>query len=161
MLEITVSNVLATTQVSQKTSADGLAVISVYLQKYINSAWVRVGLIGSGANPTATIRGLSAGTYRLEAEHYHQGFPVGDYDEDATVTTTSSWGYISGSTFTIATVSVLAQTEIGTNGFCSVWSATSYFHYTSNGWFVRGLPTSSSGLATGQIWNDNGTLKIV
>jgi hypothetical protein len=63
---------------------------------------------------------------------------------------------------TAGDISVLNDWASGNIKFAAGGSSTSHLTIKSNGRItMSSLPTSSSGLATGDLWNDAGTLKIV
>jgi len=145
VLEIEVGNIQVYAYVSEGVYARGMANVSVVLQKYNGTLWTDVGQIGDTnetigmKNITATIRGLSAGTYRLAALHNHMSYTEWQGDEQIMDSshTSSDWGYQSGSSITVTVRKVVAQTEIGTDGIASVWASNVYLHFSQNGLFVK------------------------
>lgn len=145
VLEIEVSNIRVSAYVFEGNYARGMASITVVLQKYVGTEWVDVGSLG-GTNEvdltediSNTIRGLSAGMYRLAALHYHMSYTEwqGNTQITDSVETLSDWSYISGLSITVTVRKVIAQTEIGTDGIASVWASNAYLHFSQNGLFVK------------------------
>jgi hypothetical protein len=59
-------------------------------------------------------------------------------------------------------ISILNDVATGNINFAAGASSTAHMTIKSNGRInMSSLPTSSSGLATGDLWNDAGTIKIV
>lgn len=145
VLEIEISNIQVSAYVYEGSYARGMANITVVLQKYNGSAWIDVGTIGETnetvgtRNISATIRGLSAGIYRLAALHSHMSYTEWQGYEQISdsVQTSSDWSYQSGSSITVTVRKVIAQTEIGTDGIASVWASNVYMHFSQNGLFVK------------------------
>lgn len=161
VLEIEVENITLAASYSSALYATASSVVSVYLQKYVNSAWIRVGRILINGGSPVIIQGMTAGTYRLEAYHTHTAIPdEGEIHEDATVTINSSWAYTTGSSFTVTTRSIIAQTEIGTDGFCSVWASDNYFHFSNAGLKIKGDVNMPGILGSGSS-SSGGTLTNV
>lgn len=145
-LEIEISNIATYVSVGSMDDADGMAIVTIYLQKYIGSIYQDVALLGStvSISPNRIVSAMIKGTYRLRAEYYQQGFPTGgtdpfdpDYNQYASVDTEVSWGYITGSSFDITIRKVKAQTEIGSNGINSVWATNKYLNFTDTGLFIK------------------------
>ena len=113
----------------------------------MGGVWTYVGYIGtcndgnSSAQIKTTIKGLTKGNYRMAANHEHfswtnwyEGLPAIQDDCSAS----SSWGTPSGqSTIAVTARSIIAQTEIGTDGIASVWATNKYFHFSQAGLFVK------------------------
>lgn len=153
LLEISISNITAQVGISRVWPGVGNLRLSIWLQKEINSVWVRIQKIDelviqaltSNASDTKSVSkvvsGLSSGNYRFEVEHYHflgvhdTAFP-GDIPS-VEVLTASSVEYTSGSSFTVTVTKVLAQTEIGTDGMASIFASNKYFHFSQNGLFAK------------------------
>ena len=128
------------------TYADAMASVEVHLEKNPGDGWGFIASIGycneSEASKTIskTIKGLSKGVYRLVAHHYHQGWTnwlqgmpaIQDY-----CSAFSDWSYVSGSSFAITVNKVVAQTEIGTDGFASIWAKNKFLHFSQNGLFIQ------------------------
>lgn len=157
VLEIEVSNIQVYAYVSEGIYARGMANVSVILQKYNGTLWTDVGVIGDTnetigmKNISATIRGLSSGTYRLAALHNHMSYTEWQGDEQIADSshTSSDWGYQSGSSITVTVRKVIAQTEIGTDGIASVWASNVYMHFSQNGLFVKIGTTAFEVASTG------------
>jgi hypothetical protein len=145
VLEIEVSNIQVSASVSDGYYARSVANIAVVLQKSVSSAWQDVGIIGETnevagvKNISATIRGLTAGTYRLAALHSHFSYSEqqGDQQMSDSTSATTDWNYITGSSFIITVRKIIAQTEIGTDGIVSAWSSNKYMHFSQNGFFLK------------------------
>ena len=97
------------------------------------------------------MQGMTAGTYRIEAYHSHTAIPYEEAYEfpEAIIDMYSNWDYTTGASFTITTTSVVAQTEIGTDGFCSVWAADNYFHFSNAGLKIKGAVNMQGVLGSG------------
>ncbi len=145
-LEIEIGNISLTAGKSDGTYCAALSTVSVILEKYTYGTWNYVALIGScseyesSKSVSETIKGLTAGTYRLVAVHEH--FSWTDWIEGMPViqdscSAFSRWNYYSGSAFSITIRRVIAQTEIGTDGIASIWATNKYFHFSQNGLFVK------------------------
>lgn len=145
-LEIEIGNISLTAGKSDGTYCAALSTVSVILEKYTYGTWNYVALIGScseyepSKSVSETIKGLTAGTYRLVAVHEHfswtdwiEGMPV-IHDSCSAY---SRWNYYSGSAFSITIRRVIAQTEIGTDGIASIWATNKYFHFSQNGLFIK------------------------
>lgn len=145
ILEIEVSNIQVSAAVSDGDYARSVANITVVLQKEVNSEWQNVGIIGETnevvgvKNISATIRGLSAGTYRLVAIHSHFSYSEmqGDEQQPDSTSATTDWSYITGNSFIVTVRRIIAQTEIGTDGIVSAWSSNKYMHLSQNGFFIK------------------------
>lgn len=145
-LEIEIGGISLTVGKQDGTYAAVMASVIVVLEKYTNYSWSHVATIGSCTEADSskyvsnTIKGLSAGTYRLVANHYHNSWT--DWIEGMPVIQDScsaytSWGYASGSVFSITVRRVIAQTEIGTDGIASIWATNKYLHFSQNGLFIK------------------------
>jgi hypothetical protein len=69
--------------------------------------------------------------------------------------------YIYNST-TAGNISILNDFATGNINFAAGGSSTAHMTIKSNGRInMSSLPTSATGLSSGDLWNDGGTLKIV
>lgn len=145
-LEIQIANMGLSASAADGIYARAQSAIVVSLQKIYAQEWTHVDTIAYCSNEDnsksidRTIKGLTSGTYRLVANHYHDAwndlFP-GQSSVSDECYASSAWRYLSGSTFLITARRVIAQTEIGTDGIASVWAANRYFHFSSNGLFIK------------------------
>ena len=145
-LEIEIGTISLSAGKTDGTYCAALSSVTVVLEKYTSGTWSFVGYIGtcseyeSSKYVSNTIKGLTAGTYRLVANHEHfswtdwiPGMPVFQDSCNAY----SRWNYYSGSAFSITIRRVIAQTEIGTDGIASIWATNKYFHFSQNGLFIK------------------------
>lgn len=144
-LEIEITNIYLTAGKANGQYARAGASVYVVLEKYTAGVWNYVGNVGSCSDEennravSATIKGLTAGLYRLAAYHEHWSWTEwqGQYQISDSCSANSSWSYYSGGTFNITVRRVIAQTEIGTDGIASVWASNIYLHFSQLGLFVK------------------------
>ncbi len=145
-LEIEIGAISLTAGKSDGTYCAALSTVSVILEKYTYGAWNFVALIGScseyesSKSVSETIKGLTAGTYRLVAVHEHFSWTdwiSGMPEIQDSCSAFSRWNYYSGSAFAITVRRVIAQTEIGTDGIASIWATNKYLHFSQNGLFIK------------------------
>lgn len=145
-LEINIVGISLSAGKSPGTYADAMASVEVYLEKNPGDGWGFVASVGSCNESEAsktiskTIKGLSKGVYRLVASHYHQSWTNWTPDMPAIsdyCSAVSDWSYVSGSSFAITVNKVLAQTEIGIDGFASIWAKNKFLHFSQDGLFIQ------------------------
>jgi hypothetical protein len=147
---------MADTKISEMTAATTLASSVVPIvqgganKKAADTLFLKNGVTNT-ASATTTIKDDTNGTYSLNIGIEDQGFDI----IEMYAKTFSLNSYYSGSHSSRITMDVSG---------INLTTTDSYILLQLQGTtklMITGLPTSASGLTSGMVWNDGGTLKIV